>query len=305
VVDEVARDEFVDDRVEQREVRPGPQCQMQVGLLGDERPARVDGDQLRRVGSCAAIEDPLPQDGLGLGDVVAEARDELRVGDIRVRAGLAVAAEALLQRLAGRRRAQPRVAVEMVAADSRADHDRQRVVVLDEQLARRVEAVRGRSLLVQQRPRAFHHARHGGAPVALDEPVAVADERTRQTVRRTIGLPAEEILRPKPAAVDAIGRPAAHADDAPLPHRDVHGIPVGVQDRGRLMPRVHVACPQPLVEEHVHPRGPGLGAAIWGCVPNGAAMRSWREAICGRSVPGIASGRTRDRRRSQRPDIRP
>jgi hypothetical protein len=66
-------------------------------------------------------------------------QERVAVLDVGIGAGLAVAAEALLQRLAGGRSAQPRVAVEVVRPDAAAGDERERVVVLEEQLPARVE----------------------------------------------------------------------------------------------------------------------------------------------------------------------
>jgi hypothetical protein len=102
---------------------------------------------------------------------VPEERDRVGLLEVVVGRRLPVAAERLLERLTGGRRAQARVAVEVVGADPRARDDRQRVVLLQEQLSGRVEAERARSLLPEQRLRA---------------------------VGRLIGLPGEQILAPEP-----------------------------------------------------------------------------------------------------------
>jgi hypothetical protein len=60
--------------------------------------------------------------------------------DVAVGRGLAVGAEAGLQRGGRRGRAQPRVAVHVRRADAGLPDHRKRVVLLEEQLAARVEA---------------------------------------------------------------------------------------------------------------------------------------------------------------------
>lgn len=83
---------------------------------------------------------PRPQRHLRLGDVVADEQQHVAVVDVGVGGRLPVAAERLLQRLGGGRRAQPRVAVDVVRAQARTRHHGERVVLLEEELAGRVEA---------------------------------------------------------------------------------------------------------------------------------------------------------------------
>ena len=125
----------------------GARCTVAVG---DRRPAWVDHQQLRRLRAGQPVQDPHPQHRLGLGDVVAEQGDH--VGKIHVGVGgrLAVAAEGLLQRLAGGGGAEPGVAVQVVGAQARSGDRGQRVVLLAEQLTGGVEAERARPVLRQQ-----------------------------------------------------------------------------------------------------------------------------------------------------------
>ncbi len=133
--------------------------------------------------------------------------------DVGVRAWLPVAAERRLQRGARRRRAQPRVAVHVRRPDSRLADHRERVVLLQEELARRVEAEAappaGR---VEQRPRALDDASHRRLPIARDQPAVFAQERLRQPVGRVVGLPAVHVLGIQAAAIDrSVARPRTPA----------------------------------------------------------------------------------------------
>jgi hypothetical protein len=223
--------------VHQREVRARARRQVDVGLARDRRLARVDAEHPRRIGTAPAVEDPHPQDGLGLGDVVAVERDRVAVVDVGVGAGLPVRAEGGLQR--GRRgcRAQARVAVHVRRADPRLADHRERVVLLQEQLPGRVEADPAPpARLGEQRLRARDDAVHGGVPVALDQPPVAPDQRPGQAIRRVVGLPAVDVLRIESPVVDAILPAAANPDDPPVADRQVDAVAVGVQDRGRGRP---------------------------------------------------------------------
>ena len=96
-----------------------------------------------------------PQHRLRLGRVDPDVQDRVAVLDVVDAGRLAVAAERLLQRLARRRGAEARVAVEVIRADPATRDERERVVVLEEQLAARVEAERAAALRRQQLPRAL------------------------------------------------------------------------------------------------------------------------------------------------------
>ena len=129
-IDGAVRDQLVLDRVEEREVRAVADRQMDRRLLGDLRPARIDDNDARRVRSSPPVEDPHPQDGVRLGDVVADREDRVAVVEVGERPRLAVGAERLLEREVGGRRAQARVSVEVRRPDAGADDERERVVVL-------------------------------------------------------------------------------------------------------------------------------------------------------------------------------
>ena len=99
---------------------PGSGARCTVACLRHRRCGRGSThDELRRVRPGQPVEHPHPQHGLGLGDVVPEQRDDVGVVDVGVGAGLAVAAEGLLERLGRGGGAQPGVAVDVVGADRR------------------------------------------------------------------------------------------------------------------------------------------------------------------------------------------
>ena len=156
--------------------------------------------------------------------------------DVLEAPGLAVAAEGLLQRLAGGRRAEPGVPVEVVRADASPSQDGERVVVLDEELAGRVEADRARPCLVEQRASALDDRIQRRTPVGLDELAVTVDQRSLQAVRRVVRLPAVEALRAEATVVDAVDLPAADTNDLAAGDADVQGATVRAEDAGRLYP---------------------------------------------------------------------
>jgi hypothetical protein len=261
-VDAARADGLVQQCVEQRDVRARARGEVDVGPPGDLGVTRVDAHQPGRGGALQAVEEAHPQHGLCLRHVVPEQGEGVGVVDVLGGAGLPVAAERLLQRLGGRRRAQPGVAVQVVGADAGAGEDGQGVVLLQEQLAGGVEADGSRALVVQQLPGAGRDPVHGRVPVALHQPAVLADEGPGEPVRGGVGLPAVEVLGPQAPAVHPVRGPAAYAHDAALAHRDVHRVAVGVQQRGRLHPPLHVLLAEPRREVRVGPGRPG-GA---GCV---------------------------------------
>ena len=121
--------------------RPASAAGRRTMSLGGSGPARRSSIRIHSTVCVSATLCPNEREGVG-------------VVDVGVGAGLAVAAERLLERLRRGRGAQPRVAVEVVGADAGAGDDRERVVLLEEQLAARVEADRARPLVVEQLARA-------------------------------------------------------------------------------------------------------------------------------------------------------
>ena len=178
--------------------------------------------------------------------------------DVRIGARLPVAREGLLQRRRGSRRAQARVAVDVVGAEATVGDDAQGVVLLGEQLAGGVETDRAGPLLLKQILRATDHPIHRGVPVRLDKFSALADEGSCQPVRRRVRLPAKEVLRAEPPVIDPVHGTPAHSGDPTILHGDVEGVTIRMQNRGRLHPPVHRLRGQTLFQVRVHPHGPVL-----------------------------------------------
>jgi hypothetical protein len=118
LVDRAVCDQLVLDRVQEREVGPVAEGEMDVGLLGDLCRPWVDAHEIRAVGSVEAVEHAGPKDRLRLGDVVPDEEEGVAEVDVFVGARVAVRSERLLERHVGRRGAEARVAVEMVRADT-------------------------------------------------------------------------------------------------------------------------------------------------------------------------------------------
>jgi hypothetical protein len=150
----------------------------------------------------------------------------------------------------------------VVGADAGAGDDREGVVVLEEELACRVEADRGGTCLVEQSLRALGDPPHGVVPIRLHEAAALPDERPSQPVRRVVGLPPIEVLGSEAALVHATRFVASHPDDAFVLDGDVEGIPVGVEDRRRKHPVVHVLGGNALLEEGIDTSRPALAVAV-------------------------------------------
>ena len=71
----------------------------------------------------------------------------------------------------------------------------ERVVLLQEELARCVEADPVRAVVVEDARERSTIASIASSQVALDELAVAADERLREAVGRAVGLPAEQVLR--------------------------------------------------------------------------------------------------------------
>src|SRR5690606_36478243 len=165
------------------------------------------------------------------------------------------------------RRAQPGVAVQVWGADAATGYRRERVVLLEEQLAAGVELERGRAVGVEQFAADRHDAVERGVPIGLDKASVLPYQRTGQAIGRGIGLPTEQVLHVEPTVVDPVDRAPAHPDLAPAGHRDVHRVAVGVQHRGGLHPDVDVVDGDAVIETHVDPDRPGLPLAVGGAAP--------------------------------------
>ena len=185
-----------------------------------------------------------PQHRLRLGRVDPDMEDRVAVLEVVDAGGLAVAAERLLQRLARRRRAEARVAVEVIRADPATRDERQRVVVLDEQLPARVEAERAAALRRQQLARALHDEIHRLVPARLAQLSVAPHERMQQPVGRIVGLPAVEALRAETPVVDAVAAGAADAHDAAARERRSRVRSRGSRARRPTAPSAPLARPR-------------------------------------------------------------
>ena len=263
-VDPAVGDDLVQDAVHQRHIGSGFGRQMHRRQLRHRRRPRVHADHLRRVGPGEAVEDARPQDRLRLGHIVPVQGDDVGMVDVGVGAGLSVAAEGLLQRRRRGCRTQPGVAVHMVGTETAVRDHSEGVVLLQEQLPRGVEADGAGPLLVEQLLGAGDDPLHRRVPVGFHQLAVDADQRTGQPVRRCVGLPAEQILRPEaPAVHPVIGSPP-HTDNLLVAHRDIHGVAVGVHDRRRLHPPVDVRRGGAFLQVGVHPYRPLLARPVRG-----------------------------------------
>jgi hypothetical protein len=126
----------------------------------------------------------------------------------------------------------------VVGPDAGPRHDRQRVVLLEEQLAGRVEPERPGALLVEQLARTADDPIHRLVPARLAQLAAVAHQRSGQPIGRLHRLPRIEILGSEPATIDPVALAATNPDQAPVLHRELVGVAVGVQDARCLDPAV-------------------------------------------------------------------
>lgn len=151
-----------------------------------------------------------------------------------------------------------------------------------EPLARGAEADGTRALPLKKRPRPGHDQVHRGRPVTLDQAAVAADERPGQPVGRGVGLPAEQVLRPETTVVHAIPGASPYAGHATVHDRDVHRVPVGVQDRCGLHPSLHITRCDILRERGIHPGGPLPVPPVRGTTAPGfsdAVLRSVHAAL--------------------------
>lgn len=100
--------------------------------------------------------------------------------------------------------------------------------------------------------------------VASNQPTVLPHERAGQSVPRRTGLPSVEILDVDATAVDTVIGPAADADDPVVDHRDVEGIAVGMQDRRRANPALHLVRTDPVAQMLIDPHGPLLTRRVRG-----------------------------------------
>lgn len=146
----------------------------------------------------------------------------------------------------------------MGCADARLPDHPERVIVLEEQLARRVEPEPPPPSRAprQQLLRPGDDAAHRRVPVRLDEPITVADQRTGESFLAPVRMPAEQVLGIDPSVVHPVFCPAPDPDDPAALHRYVETIAVRVQDRRRRNPCVDVGLDDAVGETLVHPHRP-------------------------------------------------
>ena len=145
-----------------------------------------------------------------------------------------------------------------------ARHERQRVVVLEEELAARVEPQRPTARRIEQPPRTLNDEIHRLVPTGLDQLALAAHEWTEQPVGGVVRLPAVQALRAEPAVVDTVDLAAAHPDDPAVSHTDVKPAPVRAEwTRGLNPPIDRTVCelvdsnrpvPSPRVRRPISPR---------------------------------------------------
>jgi hypothetical protein len=297
LVDPAVLEQLALEPVHQRDVGAVPGRQVHVGLLGDRRPAGIDADQPRRVGAAQPVEHSHPQNRLHLGDVVPVDGERVAVVHVCVRPGLTVGAERRLERRGCGRGAETGVAVHVRRAEACLSDHGERVVLLEEELARRIEAEAAPAAgALEQLLRAVHDPAHGGVPVRLDERPMLAHERAREPVRRVVGLPAVQVLGIQTPMVDSVDRATAHADDPVVLHGNVDGVAVRVEHRRDLGPTVDVAFCESVLEMHVDPHRPGLAGGEWRALSPGigdAILGHVRRPPHASPVVSGASGRPR------------
>jgi hypothetical protein len=139
---------------------------VEVGLARGGRPPGIDHDEPRPLGTREPVKDARPHHGLRLGNVVADQEERVAGVEVFLRTRLPVRAEGLLEGIARGRSAEAGVAVEVRSSDPAAYDERLGVVVLEEELPRRVEAQREGAFLGEQPARPLGDRGHGLAPVS-------------------------------------------------------------------------------------------------------------------------------------------
>jgi hypothetical protein len=184
-VDPPISDQLVQQGVEERDVRAVADREVHIGVLRRNRRPGIDDHELRRMLALEPVEDPHPEHGLGLGDVVADEKQRVAALHVDVRGGLAVGGEGLLERRAGGCGAQARVPIDVRRSKARPRHHHQRVVVLEEELTRVVEAEASGSALREQLLRPGDDR-----PIAVSQSVSRSSpsSRTRGRTRRSSAL---------------------------------------------------------------------------------------------------------------------
>ena len=192
-VDRVPLDQLLRKTIEDSEIRAWSDRKVHLRLPRRVGPARIDHDRARRVGAAQPVELVHPQHRLRLRGVDPDMKDRVAVLQIVDTVRLTVATERLLQRLARRRRAQPCVAVQVVCPDPPTRHERKRVVVLEEELAARVEPQRPTTHRIEQPPRTVNDKIHCLIPTGS---TSSPSRRTSGRSRRSEELFACQPYRP-------------------------------------------------------------------------------------------------------------
>ncbi|GAP56723.1 hypothetical protein AHiyo6_32880 [Arthrobacter sp. Hiyo6] len=236
---------------------------MDVRVLGNHSVARIHADDLGAVRAGDPVQHPCPENGLGFGHVVPVQEHRIAAVDVRVGARLAVRPEGFLQCRCRRGRAEPGVAVHVRGADAGLPDHSEGVVLLEEQLSARVEAMAERSALPEQLLAPVHDPTHGRVPVALHQFAVLPDQRAAEAVLVRHALPAgEESLWAQPAVIHQVPGPAPDTHHGAVLDRDIAGTAIAAQDAGRLDPPVHIAFGHPGVERLVNPDRPGLISGV-------------------------------------------
>ena len=149
------------------------------------------------------------------------------VGDIEVgvRTRGTVRPEGLDQGDRRGRRAQSRVAVNVGSTDPGFGDERERVVLLEEELPRVVEAMRPGAVQIDCLLRAFDDQAHCLVPGCGFEASAPTDQGHGQPIGAGVGLPSVQAFRAEPPVIDAIAGSTADADDPAAGHADVKAAP--------------------------------------------------------------------------------
>ena len=146
-VEEAFAPQHVQHRVQQRDVGAGSQRQVEIGDVGGLGPARVADHDRHIVGRLELpLPDPLEGDRVAVGGVGADQQEAVGEIDVGVRHGRAVGSQRPLVSGCRRGHAEPGVRVEVIGADEPPRELGAEVVLLGEELARRVEGDRVRSV---------------------------------------------------------------------------------------------------------------------------------------------------------------
>ena len=240
-------DQHVQHRVEQPDVGAGAQREVQVGARRGVGAARVDDDHLHaRTGLPGPLDAPEGH-RVGVGRVAAGDQQAVGVVEILVGAGRGVGTQGLLVGGDGAGHAQPRVAVDVVAADQRLHGLVEDVVVLGEQLAGDVEGHRVGAVAAYRVGEAVGGV--GDRLVPADAPARLGAGAAQLGVEQAgLGARGEverRALGAQPAEVGRMRRVAAHAGDLPAVVFDQHAAADAAVGAGgfRFEGGGHGACP--------------------------------------------------------------